>query len=170
MRAVLQQSTECVLGSSGHRVAGDDVLADGELVERSDGSRRENGHLARPHILFRDHALHTAVVVDMGMGVDHPGDRFVADVLADQRHALASTFDPGHAVDHDEPVDALDNGELRDVVATHLVDAVNHLEQATLADQLRLPPQTRIDRIRRVSVDVVHRVQVEDHMTVIAEH
>ena len=35
-----------------------------------------------------DHALDAAVVVDVGVGVDHRHDRLVADVLAEQVHAL----------------------------------------------------------------------------------
>ena len=50
-------------------------------------------------------------------------------MLADQRHSLARALHTRHAIDHDEPILALDHRELADVVAAHLVEPVDDLEQ-----------------------------------------
>ena len=137
-----QEAAERVTRPPGHGVAGDDVLADGELVERGDRAGRDDRHLARGHVGDVDDALDAAVMVDVGVGVDHGRHRLVTDVLTEHLHALGGGLHPAHAVDDDQTVVALDDRQIADVVVAHLVQPVDDLEQPTAPLHLRLPPQT----------------------------
>jgi hypothetical protein len=63
--------------------------------------------LARGDVVQRHHPFDPAVVVDVGVGVDHGGHRFVGDVLTEEVQALACRLDTAHRVDDDQPVVAL---------------------------------------------------------------
>ncbi len=167
-RTGVEEAVERVRGASRHGVAGDHVLADRVLVERGDGARGDDRDLARGHVLGAHHTLDAAVVVDVGVGVDHGRDGLVADMLADQAHGLARGLDRGHAVDDHQSGVALDDREVGDVVVAHLVDAVHDLVQAALADQLRLTPQARVHGVGRGGVvgEVVEPGGIEDHSPV----
>jgi hypothetical protein len=172
LRSVVQETAERVGGPACHRVAGDDVLADGVLVEARSRARGDDRHLARADVGLVDDALHAAVVVDVGVGVDHRGDRLVAHVLADQRHALLCGLDACHAVDHHQALGRLDDGQVRDVVVADLENAIGDLEQPADLDHLRLAVEARLDRVRsgrvRIVVDPVEVALVEDGVLVVA--
>ena len=127
-------------------------------------TRRDDLHLPRGHVLRVDDALDAAEVVDVGVGVDHGLDRLVADVLADDLHALPRRLDTGHRVDDDQTRLALDNGEVGDLGVADLVDPGDHLEQTGLRQHLGLAPQTRIHRVGArgvVGEECVRRFVVE---------
>lgn len=167
-RVDVQHAAERVERPPGHRVARHHVLPDRVLVERRDRARCDDRHLPRGHVGRVDHALDPAVMVDVGVGVDHRDHRLVADMLPEQGHALLRRFDPAHAVDDDQAVFAFDDGQVRDVVVPGLVHPVGHLVQAAPAHHLRLPPQTRIHRVRHRAViaDETKPAWVEDHVPV----
>jgi hypothetical protein len=167
-RPVVQESAEGVRRASCHRVAGDDVLADGVLVEGPDGAWRDDRDLARSDLVGVDDALHAAVVVDVGVGVDDGGDRLVTHVLAEQGQPLGGGLDAAGAVDDDQPVLSVDDGQAGDVVVPDLVEAGHDLEEPAAGDELGLPPQAGLDRGRRLRIfsDELLPGRVEDHVAV----
>jgi hypothetical protein len=52
-------------------------------------------------------------------------------------------------IKHDPPSVALDEGDVRDAIGSHLEDTVLHLEQAVLQVELGIAPQARVDGVRR---------------------
>lgn len=84
-------------------------------------ARRNDRHLARGHVFDVHDAFDTAVMVDVGMGVDHRHYRLVADMLTEQVQALLGAFNPGHAVDDHQAIVTLDDGQVGDVVVADLV-------------------------------------------------
>jgi hypothetical protein len=89
-----------------------------------------------------------AVVVEMSMGVDHRHDRLVvAGLPPEELHPRPGVVRADRRVDDDQPVRRVDDREVR--AETHLIQPIDDLEQATALDQLRLPPQARVHRLRR---------------------
>ena len=137
-----------IAGATAHRIAGDDVLANGGPREIGGG---EDLYLARFKIRLRYESPHAAIVIDMAMRIDHRDDRLVAqlrnhepfpdrlaDLLGDQR------------VDHDVARFRPDDAHHRQIVPAHLPDAVGDLEQSVNHVELGHPPQARIHRVGRV--------------------
>ena len=91
-----------------------------------------------------DDTLHAAEVVDVAVRVDHRHDRPVAAVLAVERERGGGGLGRDQRIDDDQPRVALDERDVREVEAAHLVDAVGDLEQAVVGDELRLPPEARV--------------------------
>ena len=92
------------------------------------------------------------------MGVDDCDDGSLAEVLR-SRAPGSRGHSPrdGERIDHDPAGRALDEGDVRDVVAARLPDAGRHLEQAVDGVELRLAPEARVDGvgIRRALLDEV---------------
>ena len=93
------------------------------------------------------HAEHAAEVVGVGVGVDHGGDRPLAEVLVGQRQARPRRRLDRQRVDDDPARVAGDERDVRDVVPARLPQPVVDLEQAVDVVQLRLAPQARVDRV-----------------------
>ena len=93
-------------------------------------------------------------------------------MLTKQVQALFRALNPGHAVDDHQAAVTLDDGQVGDVVVTRLIQAVDDLVQATLLDQLGLPPQARVHRVRRRGIvsDVLVVILVEDDMPIGADY
>jgi len=74
------------------------------------------------------------------VGVDYRGDRLVAPVLAHQGQGRGGGLAGDQRVDDDIARVALDEGDVRQVEITNLIDAGDHLEQAVDRVQTRLAP------------------------------
>ena len=105
-------------------------------------------------------ARDAGVVVGMRVRVDDGHDRPVSAVLAVERECCGGRLDRHQGVDDDHAGLALDEGDVRDVDPTRLVDARHYLEQSMLRDELALAPQARVHRVGRIPVDEVVRVRV----------
>ena len=53
-----------------------------------------------------------------------------------------------------------DKGRIGHIEAAHLIDAVAHFKQTGLGVQLRVPPQARIDGVRRIPVQIAVALQI----------
>ena len=124
-------------------------------------------HLAALDVGFIDDAAHAAVVVDMAMAVDDGMDRSLAEMLGDQVVGRLGGFRGNQRIEHDPAGFGLHEGDVGQVIAAHLVDAVGDFEQAVQHVQLGIAPQARIDRVRRglVETDVgLIGLQIPDHI------
>lgn len=135
-----------VARSAAHGGAGHDILGHGGLEE---AVRRVYLGLARSDVVLADDASHTAVVVNVAVGVDHGLHRFLAAVLVVEIHADFGSFFGDERIDHGDPFTALNDGHVGQVQVADLIDAVRNLEEAADVDELGLPPKTRIDGVRR---------------------
>ena len=107
---------------------------------------RDDRDLARVDVGLRRHAEHAAEVVDVAVGVDDGDDRPVAAVRAVQRQRRGGGLGGDQRVDDDDAGVALDEADVGQVEAAHLVDALDHLVEPLLGDQRRLPPQAGVHR------------------------
>jgi hypothetical protein len=146
LRRRLQQRAEHVEGAPRHRVARDHVLRHRGLQETRGG---DHPHPAGPHVILVDHAAHAAEVIDVAVRVDHGGHRPALAVRAVEVERGAGGLGADQRIDDDQAVVALDDRHVRDVLVSHLVDAVGDLEQPALEHQLRLAPEARVDRVGR---------------------
>ncbi|MNM79910.1 hypothetical protein D3C81_918580 [compost metagenome] len=109
---------------------------------------RDDAHLAGLDVRLVDHPAHAAEVVGVGVAVEHRDHRALAQVLIGQVERSPGRFRREQRVEDDPAAVALDEGDVGDVVAAHLVDAVGDLEQAVLHVQLGVAPQAGVDRVR----------------------
>ena len=144
-----QQRAELVSSAAAHRIAGDDVLGDGRVHE---ALWRIDLDLAGCHVGLADDALDAAEMVGMAVAVDHRDDRLLRPVLVVQLKAGPGGLGIEQRVDDDQAGLALDDGHVCEVDAAQLVHAVGDLEQAGDRIDLRLAPQARVDRGRRVAL------------------
>ncbi|MNE50713.1 hypothetical protein D3C80_1453050 [compost metagenome] len=79
----LEQVAIHVAGPAAHHVARHDVLGHGGFHE---AGGRVNLHLAGLDVRFVHHPAHTAVVIDVAMGVDHRDHRLLAALLEVKLH------------------------------------------------------------------------------------
>ena len=113
--------------------------------------------------MIREDAAHAPEVIEMGMRENHRGDGPLAEVLGNQVQGAPGGFASEQGVHHDPPGLAPDEGDVRDVETPHLVDAVNHLEEAMPGVELALAPEAGIDgRWRLALQEVVGTVVVHD--------
>ncbi len=144
-----QQRPVHELRAPAHRVAGQHVLGDCMLHE---AIGREHLHLARLHVGLVDHALDAAEVVDVAVAVDHRHDRALGAVGEVEIERGLRGLGRDQRVDQDQAGGALDDGQVRQVHAAHLVDAVADLEEAVDGVELRLAPEARVHRVGRLRV------------------
>ena len=129
--------------------------------------RRNHLHLTGIDLLLGDDPLHATEVVGVGVRVDHRPHRPLTAVLRVERKRRSSGLGADQRVDHDHPAVGLDDAHHREVESTKLVDAGHDLEQAVLDQQLPLPPQARVRRVRRLRPPhELVRVEIPDHRTV----
>jgi len=163
-RSLLYRGAVHVTSSASHRGPRKDVLGDGMLHEPLGSHDRDTSSV---DIGLVDDALDPAEVVDVGMGVDHSGDRALATVLLVQRERGRGRLLTDQRVDDDHPSVPLQDTHDGQVVTPNLIDPRPHLEQTILDKQLALPPQARVHRVRRRAVQKGVRVKVPNHATII---
>jgi hypothetical protein len=120
-RVVREHRGEGVAGPPRHGAADDDVLADGELVERLDRAGGNDRHATGPDVGLVDDALDAAIMVEVGVGVDHPRHRLLVDMLVEQSERLPRRGDRVARVDDDQPLGAVDDGDVATGGAADLV-------------------------------------------------
>jgi hypothetical protein len=123
----------------------------------------EHGHPSGVHVLLRRHALDPAEVVDVAVGVHDPGDGPVTAVRAIERETRSGGLDADEGVDDDRAPLPLDERHHRQVQAPDLVDAGYDLEQPVPGQQPGLPPQARVHRRRRLTVEEGVGLHVPHH-------
>ena len=163
LRAAGQRGPVHVGRASRHRGAGVDVLLHGVFGEVFG---RDDRDLARVDVRLRRHAEHAAEVVDVAVGVDDRDDRPVATMRAVQRERGRRRLGGDQRVDDDDAGVALDEADVGQVEAADLVDALDHLVEALLGDELALPPQAGVHRRRRIAVEERVDVVVPHHSSV----
>ena len=83
------------------------------------------------------------------MGVDHCHHRFLPAVFVVEIHPDFCRFSRDQRVDHGDTGRSFDNGHVRQIEVTDLIDPIRDLKQAANINQLRLTPQAGVDGIRR---------------------
>lgn len=155
-----QQGAVHVLGPAAHGIAGQHVFGHGRFHE---ALGRDDPHLAGGHVLFIHHTVHAAVMVHMAVGIDDGHHRLVRPVGVIELEGRRGVFGGDERIDHDDAAVALDDGHVGKVGIADLVEAVHDLVEAVAQHQLALPPQGRIDRIRRLGGHDDRRRKVAAH-------
>jgi hypothetical protein len=123
--------------------------------------------LARDDLFSRDHPADTTEVVDMTMGVDDRDNWLFRAMLIIEFKACLRGRDRRGGVYDDQPGITLDDGEVRDVDAPELIDALGDLEQATVAVELDHAPEAGIHPIWRGGIfRNLELASVEHHFSV----
>ena len=73
-----QKQTVGEQSTATHNIAQQYVFADGFFHK---ACRGDNLHFARYHVIFRDNAFHTAIVIGMAMGINNGNNRFLRTML-----------------------------------------------------------------------------------------
>ncbi|WP_242558520.1 hypothetical protein [Pandoraea capi] len=89
------------------------------------------------------------------MREDHAGHRQLLHFAVHEIERCLRRLDRRQRIDHDPPRLAAHESDVREIDVTHLIDAVDHFEKAMRREKLRLPPQTRIHRGRRLPPHVL---------------
>ena len=119
----------------------DDHLAGGQLF------LQRQGRVGR--VLPVDQAQDAAVVIHMGVAVQHGLDVQLAEVLLHQGLGGGHILPAHQHVKHDPAAVRADEGGVGHVVAPHLVDAVADLEQTRVLVIQRVAPQAGVHGVRR---------------------
>ena len=163
-----QQGAIHVDGTAGHGVAGDDVFRDRMLGEPFGG---DDLNPVLFHLVRRvEEAGSPAVVIHVGVAVNHGADRPLAQGLVDEGEGRLGGLRRDQRVEDDPPLVTLDEGDVGEIEAADLVNLVGHLEQAVLHVQLGIAPQARVDGIRRrlVQADVgLVLLQIPHHVALV---
>ena len=104
-------------------------------------------HLDTPGIRIRlgGNAEDATEVVDMAVRVDDSYNSPVTAVRPVKLERRGGRLGRDEGVDHNDPGVAFDEGDVREVEAADLVDALHHFVKALLGDQTGLPPEARVD-------------------------
>ena len=143
LRATVECGAIHVPGPPRHRGTGVDVLLDSVFGEPF---RRQHRDLARVDVGLRRDTEHATEMVDMAVGVDHRDDGALPAVCAIERQGGGRRLRGHQWVDDDDPGVALDEADVGQIQAAHLVDAFDDFVQTLLGAQLGLPPQARVHR------------------------
>ena len=93
---------------------------------------------------------HTTVVVTMAVGIDHRDYGFLTELFGHELHRRPRRFNGSQRVYHQPAASGIDERNDGHVKTAHLPDAIRDLVQAVFGQDLRLPPQTRVGRCRRL--------------------
>ena len=102
-------------------------------------------------------------MVHMAVGIDDGHHRLVRPVDVIELEGRRGVLGGDERIDHDDAAVALDDGHVGKVGIADLVEAVHDLVEAVAQHQLALPPQGRIDRIRRLGGHDDRRRKVAAH-------
>ena len=126
--AARQQGAVLDAAAPAHGITREDVFGNGFVQE---AFRRDDLHLAGVHVGLVHHTPHTAEVVHVGMGIHHCHHGAGAEFVVDELQGGAGRFGGGCGVENDPAGVALDEGDVGQVEAAHLVDlAGQHFIQA----------------------------------------
>src|SRR5690606_21435262 len=102
------------------------------------------------HVRFIHYAAHAAIVVDVTVSVDDGFDGFLPAVGVVEVYRDLRCLGGDERIDDGDAFLALDYAHVRQVLIADLVNAIGDFEESRNARELRLPPETRIDRIGRL--------------------
>jgi len=106
-------------------------------------------------------------VVDVAVGVDQRRDGAIAAVLAVERQSRRRGLGGDQRIDHDDALAPLDHVHVGEVEAAQLEEARGEFEEAGDAAELRLAPEARVRRRRRLAVEEVVGIELPDDATVL---
>ena len=152
-----------------------DILADGVLQK---AHRRKHRDLAGSQLVLErkaricclcavDDTLHAAEVIHMRVAVQYGLDLQRAEAVFHQFLGGFHVFPAHQHVKHDPAMVGADKGRVGHIKAAHLIDAVAHFKQTGLGVQLRVPPQARIDGVRRIAIQIAIALQIPRRCSVI---
>ena len=118
-RAGRQQHAVLVEQPPVHGVAGVDVLRHGVIHE---ANRGDDLDLAAAHVGLVHHAAHAAEVIGVGVRVDHRDHGALAELLVDELERRRGGLLRGQRIEHDPAGVALDEADVGQIEAAHLVD------------------------------------------------
>ena len=143
MRVARQQHGVLPLQAARHRVAGHDVFLDGRAHEVLGCDQHD---LAADNVGLVDHATHAAEMVAVGVRVHDADHRALAELLVDESQRRTRGFGGGQRIENDPAGVALDEADVGQVEAAHLVNASRHdFEQAPIHVEHGLALQRRVD-------------------------
>lgn len=151
-RAPRKHGSVHVAGATPHGCSGVDILGH-SVFDEAPGCYHV--HLPRIDLLLRGHAEHPGEVVGVAVGVDDGNDRTLTAMLAVERECGGGCLTGDQRIDDDDPGVPLDERDVREVEAAHLIDPGNDLEQAVPRRQLGLTPQARVHGCRRLTLQEV---------------
>ena len=122
-RVARQQHGVGILRAPRHRVAGEHVLLDCSLHE---AFGRDHLDLAADDIGFVHDAAHAAEVVHVRVRVHDPENRTRAQLVVDQFERRPRRFPCRQRIEDDPTSIALDEADVGEVEATHLIDLARH--------------------------------------------
>ena len=149
-RSALQGGPEHVAGTPQHRGSRVDVLRGGVLHEPVGG---EHDAATSVHVLLAGDALDATEVVGVAVAVDDADHGSIAAMLPVERERRCGGFRGDERIDDEHAGLALDERDVREVEAAHLVDAGNDLEQAVDRVQLRLAPEAGVGGFRHRALE-----------------
>lgn len=127
---------------------------------------RDDGHVR----IGTDDAEHAAEVVDVGMRVDHRRDGSLAALGSVEGEAGGGALGRDEGVDHDHALVALDDGHVREVETSELVDAVSHRVEPLSGGELALTPEARVHGVGTVAGEEAEGVDVPHHLALGVAH
>ena len=113
----------------------------------------EHDAAAGVHVLLAGDALDAAEMVDVAVAVDDADHGAVAAMLPVERERGCGGLRGDEGVDDEHAGLALDEGDVGEVEAAHLVDAGDHLEQAVDRVELRLAPEAGVGAVGRGALE-----------------
>ena len=152
-----QQNAVLVIAAAAHALAGIDVFLHGMLGKAHRGN---HGNLAAVQLLLDGQGFirlvlcvhytgNAAEMVRMGMGDDDRLHREGAQILFNQLHGCLAALHTHQGVEDNPAGVALDHGEVRHIIAPHLVNARDYFKQTIGMVVFGILPQAGIDAIRR---------------------
>ena len=159
-----QERAVLVARAAPHGVASVHVLGHGMLGE---ALRHDDGDGALGDLLFGHDALDAAVVVHVGVAHHDAHHRALAQVVGDQLERGARALAAHQRIEHDPARIAADEGDVRHVVAAHLIDAVHDFEQAEEVVDLGVAPEAGVGGVGRIGGGVG---AVEERVGLLAPH
>ena len=170
-----QHRTILILRTPGHCDAGIDVFADGVFQKSfrckddrfARGKLFVDGKAGVRYIVPVDRTLCAAKVIHMAMTVQHSFDIQRSEPVFHQRFCCLHIFFAHQDIKNDPAVVGADEGRIGHIKATHLIDAVTYFKQTGFGIELGIPPQARVDRIRRITVQIPIALQIPCRCSVI---
>ena len=114
--------------------------------------RREYLHFAVLNLLGSDDTQNAAVMVNVRVGIKYCLYGECAEVFGYEFVCRLCTFHRHQRVIYDPACIALDERDVRHIIAAHLIDAVRYLEKSADVVELCVAPKARVCGIRSVFV------------------
>ena len=146
LRSRSKQIAVHVGGTATHCGACEDILGD-EVLEKTLG--RIDFDFAGLHVRLVHDASDAPGMIEVRVRIDHRHDGFPGPVLVVKVERGARGFRRYQGIVDRDALLALDDGQVRQVRAAHLVNAGNHFIEAGVHQELRHTPKTGIDGVGR---------------------